>query len=152
MHNQQSQDSPTKTFLRWNDYDKMVDFLISRLDIDQYDAICGIPRGGMMLALIMSYKTNKPVITPIELAINNIRQTLIVDDIIDSGKTLKEYIDKGYDTAVVFKSNRCPITPDYFAYISDKWIVFPYECEDVEDTISEVSIENVDERHGEESK
>lgn len=151
MQDQQSQNNPTKIFLTWNNYSNLVDHLISKMDMSKYDTICGIPRGGMVLALIMSYKTNKPIITPVELDLytQNLDKVLIVDDIIDSGKTMEQYIEK-YTTAALFKSYRCPIETDYYAQLSCNWIVFPYECDDVEDTVSEVNLKNVNERHGKE--
>ena len=65
--------------------------------------------------------------------VNNI---LIVDDVVDSGKTIEE-IYKVFDSnnisakikiaTVYYKPMTSSILPDYYLYESDEWIVFPHE-------------------------
>ena len=53
----------------------------------QFDNIYAIPRGGYMLALFLSHIFDKPIVTePTE-------NSLVVDDICDTGETLLKYTD-----------------------------------------------------------
>ncbi len=68
---------------------------------------------------------------------------LIIDDIFDSGKSCKAILEKiklkmrantpsVIKIATVFwkpKNNKTDIVPDYYCLITDKWVVFPHELE-----------------------
>jgi GTP cyclohydrolase I len=80
----------------------------------------GIPRGGMYLAAMLN-----PVNTPEEADV-------IIDDLIDSGKTIKKWAVKYPDKQIAILINKND--PKY----KDKWIVFPWEEEgtkEIEDVI-----------------
>lgn len=140
-----------KEYLSWGDYNALVDRLILKVpNIEKYEYICGVPRGGLLLSLIMSYKLNIPVITPSEISnlvyIDHLdhKSILVVDDIIDSGKTLVKFVEAGFPIATIYKQEKCTIKPDWFVESNTNWIVFPYETE--EDSLSSVNIENIQER------
>lgn len=65
------------------------------------------------------------------------RRVLIVDDIVDTGLTLKVAFNMVYNagasearTAALYVKSRSTFKPDYFIRLVDKWVVFPYEyCE-----------------------
>jgi len=64
----------------------------------------------------------------------NGKNALIVDDIWDSGKTMKAVLDKlGYKTnirtATLFWKETAPEKPNYYSEIASKneWIIFPFE-------------------------
>lgn len=73
-------------------------------------------------------------------AIREGTKVLIVDDTFDTGLTtakLKEIIaSRGADVRIavlVWKptNNKTSIEPDYWAWTTDKWVVFPHELEDL---------------------
>lgn len=89
-----------------------------------YKSIYPIPRGGYFTAIELSRLLN----TPIECDKANIdHTTLVVDDICDSGKTIKEF--DGYDTAVAFVKKRSLNKVSFFGGIvpENDWLVFPDE-------------------------
>jgi hypoxanthine phosphoribosyltransferase len=62
------------------------------------------------------------------------KEVLLVDDVADSGKTLKratEYLQgfspKSITVATLFYKERSIFRPDYFARKTSRWILFPYE-------------------------
>jgi len=62
------------------------------------------------------------------------KHVLLVDDVADSGKTLKRattYVKsfgpKSVTVATIFYKPRSVFRPDYFAKQTNKWILFPYE-------------------------
>lgn len=101
-----------------------------------YKSIYPIPRGGYFTAIELSRLLN----TPIECDKANIdHTTLVVDDICDSGKAIKEF--DGYDTAVAFVKERSLNKVSFFGRIVPKndWLVFPDEHETtVEENITRI--------------
>ena len=73
-------------------------------------------------------------------AIADTDKVLIVDDVLDSGGTLRAVLDRlgagrragAVRTAVVYwkpSAGRHGITPDYYVGVMEKWIVFPHELQ-----------------------
>lgn len=93
------------------------------------NGVYGIPRGGLVLAVMISHKLNIP------LLMSPAKGCLIVDDICDSGESLLHYsknssgIEK-YDykiTTMFYKKNNL-VKPDYyFETKKNEWVVFPWE-------------------------
>ena len=86
-------------------------------------SICGIPRGGLVVAVRLSHMLDLPLI----LHSKEIQpHTLIVDDIADSGKTLRKY--KNSLIATLYYNERSTVIPKFWIFKKkDKWIVFPWE-------------------------
>lgn len=113
--------------------------LVDRLKEDEYfhlDECPGIftfPRGGLVLATLLSYLIDKPILT------NPVDGCIIIDDIVDTGITMKKYSDLKNDknyfiTSMFVQLNQlqevaeynCKV--DYFEYVKDsEWIVYPWE-------------------------
>lgn len=147
----------------WEYYFQLVNRLITIIydqAQEKFDLIVGISRGGIIPTLFMSHAWNIPldvivtssytkkneqsklkIGTPSYLCFPDITKEsriLIVDELVDSGKTLKAVVDlykkKGFKnirTAVLFYKESSKFDPDYFAASEDKdtWIKFPYEKE-----------------------
>jgi hypoxanthine phosphoribosyltransferase len=118
------------------------------------DFIVGVSRGGWAPGRILSDllenahtvnikiefyvgigKTSRePVVTqPLSESITN-RNVLVVDDVSDSGKSLKvameHMLEKGaakVKTATVYFKPHSIFKPDYFAVSTSDWIIFPWE-------------------------
>jgi hypoxanthine phosphoribosyltransferase len=83
--------------------------------------------------------------------INEDSNLLIIDDIFDSGKTIKGIVDKiksesknpKIKIATVYykpKNNKTDIVPDFYLKKTGSWLVFPHELEDLtEDEIKKKS-------------
>lgn len=89
-----------------------------------YSSLYPIPRGGYKIAIELSKILNIPIITNKE---NINKNTLIVDDLIDSGKTIQEF--NKYDTAVLFIKNKKNKLATYYVQElkQNEWIKFPDE-------------------------
>ena len=117
------------------------------------EIIVGVARGGWFPARIISdlldnphlanirvefyvdiYKTVKePVITQqVSTSVKN-KRVLIVDDITDSGKSLKIVRNKleneatGVRTATLYHKPWSSYKPDFYARETDAWVIFPWE-------------------------
>ena len=120
----------------WKDVDDFVDYVHNVLILNQafnistISGVYGIPRGGLVLAVMLSHRLDVPLLSaPAE-------GCLIVDDICDSGESLLHYVKnssgddaKHYIIATMYrKQNANDIVPDIsYKTKDDKWIVFPWE-------------------------
>lgn len=72
-------------------FNRDIDQLAIAVSVYAVKDIYGIPRGGLIPAVCLAHKTNLPLITdPKKIT----EQTLIVDDIVDSGKTITSLYKK----------------------------------------------------------
>lgn len=88
----------------------------------KYGSIYPILRGGYYVALKLSRGLDIPLSDTI------MKDTLIVDDLIDSGNTISCYPDN--DIAVLYVKNNKAMEVDYFADEVEGWITFPWEQKD----------------------
>jgi len=91
--------------------------------------VYGPPRGGCIFAVILSHKLNAVYLTSLKEK-HNPATTLIVDDVSDSGKTLKRLIShKNYISATAFIKLKTDYIPNIYCRIvpKDVWIDYPYE-------------------------
>jgi hypoxanthine phosphoribosyltransferase len=123
------EDTISKIYLSWDDVIILVDDLCRKIQLDQpnIDSIHGIARGGLIPAVLISHKLGLPytdVILP---------NTLVVDDICDSGVTLEN--SPGVWTAVLhYKPHTSCFQPSIWSEIhkGDEWVIYPWEREDSE--------------------
>ena len=109
-------------YFTWSDFDKSVDHITNRCMNFEFSGIYGVPRGGLCLAVALSHKLN------IKLISEPLKNSLVVDDIYETGITLNTYKDiEGAMFFVLFSK----IKPIWWntVHISEKseWIVFPWE-------------------------
>jgi len=110
-----------------DDCKKIVEFISDK----EFRNIYGIPRGGLVLAVKLSHLLNDKLIILNAGLISS--DTLVVDDISDSGKTLLEYYDcsktKLYVTLWIKEGTL--FTPSFYIRTKspDEWVIFPWETE-----------------------
>ena len=109
-------------YFTWEEFDKSVEHIASKCEFLKFSGIYGIPRGGLCLAVALSHKLK------INLLSKPIKNSLIVDDVYETGITLKNHKNiEGAEFFVLF-SKKTPVWWNS-VYISEKsdWIVFPWE-------------------------
>jgi len=109
-------------YLTWNDFDKSVEHIANKCKFLDLSGIYGVPRGGLCLAVALSHKLK------LNLMSEPIKNSLIVDDVYETGITLNNFKDiEGAMFFVLFSK----IRPTWWntVYLSEKkeWIVFPWE-------------------------
>lgn len=120
-----------KVFVYWDDISVLVDELCNTITSSgvQIKSITGIERGGLIPAVMISHKLNIPYVNKIN------KDTLVIDDICDSGETLKNTV-AGY-TATLHYKKTASFTPDFYSKeVGEEWIVYPWERND-SDTIQD---------------
>lgn len=119
----------------WEDIDKIANQLennIRQKNTNNIKAITGLPRGGLVLAVLLSHRLGIPYLgistVMVDYSIKP-KDVLVVDDICDSGITLKPFVDKGYTTVTIDLKVGAIIVPDYYVNVieKEKWIVYPWE-------------------------
>ena len=106
----------------WDEFDKSVEQIANKCKYLNFSGVYGVPRGGLCLAVALSHKLK------INLISEPIKNSLIVDDVYETGITLSTFKNiEGAKFFVLF-SKKKPIWWNS-VYISEKsdWIVFPWE-------------------------
>ena len=109
-------------YFTWSEFDKSVEHIANKCKFLEFSGIYGVPRGGLCLAVALSHKLK------INLISEPMKNSLIVDDIYETGFTLKSFKDiEGAMFFVLFSK----VKPTWWntVNISEKreWIVFPWE-------------------------
>ena len=96
-----------------------------------FKGVYGIPRGGLILAVMLSHKLDIPLIMSVDELDEN---SIIIDDIADTGKTLLDFVEYESYVVTIHEHEQSLIKPNYSVIDKgDKWIVYPWETEDSEE-------------------
>lgn len=150
-----------KLNLTWKLYGKMCEDLSNKIMYqseiklpDNDVCLYGVPRGGVIIANILSYILDVPVVTSVKEAEKlGVHNVIVVDDISDTGKTFYNRVvfwnkhwagiplnpidNRRVISASLILNERSKFIPDFLVYINrGKWVNFPYDRE--KDTISKV--------------
>ena len=109
-------------YFSWEEFDKSVEQIANKCKFLKFSGIYGVPRGGLCLSVALSHKLKINLIT------KPIKNSLIVDDVYETGITLNTYKNiEGAKFFVIFSKSK----PTWWnsVHISEKseWIVFPWE-------------------------
>jgi len=127
-----------KVILSWDDIKDAIEKLAEKIENLEKKPfyIYGIPRGGLIPATWLSHKTGISYyqINAAQISkMADLSHILIVDDICDSGKTVKE-IRENYPKVRVaclyYKENEIAKPDIYGELMGDEWLVFPWEVDE----------------------
>lgn len=113
-----------KEYYSWEKFDKDVTILIYRLKRvhKRFDGVWGPARGGLPLAVTLSHALNLPF-----LSRPRSKRTLIVDDLADTGKTLKKYAGKNFIVTIFYHPQSIFVPNVWLRKKGKRWILFPWE-------------------------
>ena len=126
-----------KEYLGWYDMDMATTLIVTQIEEDQWRPrkVCGVVRGGVIPAVMISHQMNIPFepITPDTVLLDG-KDVLIVDDIYDTGKTikhLKKLNPQARFATILFNLKHDEYEVDYYGngYSGEEWIVFPWESD-----------------------
>lgn len=141
-------------YVSWEEIKQLVSRIAKTIEKDQYDLLLAIAVGGLVPTALFSKELGMKNVTSISarsyegqeqksLYLSNFPEgkylenasVLIIDDIVDSGKTVEHLINllltsykvKSVDVASIFVNEKSSIQPKYFGEVTNQWIVFPWE-------------------------
>ena len=122
-----------KKLYDWNWVDEQIDKIGEKLEgFEKPQFITGVPRGGLIPAVLMSHKFDIPFIgleaaktLPGDLK----KKILVVDDIADSGNTLAQIQRHNFRTATLARRYSSSFSPTFVGedISDDHWLIFPWE-------------------------
>ena len=133
-----------KLHYTWDEFFKDAEELARQISQHKPESLIAISRGGLFLAgllskylsihlvdtiCITSYTDDKRgQLDILKSARTDLPHPLIVDDVVDSGETMRYTLEK-YNTPSVtlFYKPVSIIKPDYYLHTTDKWISFPWD-------------------------
>ena len=119
------EDTTSKVYLEWSEIHECVRILCTKIFMDypNIDSVMGLPRGGLIPAVLISHELNLPFV------LHPGKNTLVVDDINDTGHTLSKA--PGAYWAVLHNKPTSKFKDCIYAKeVGNQWIVYPWERED----------------------
>ena len=119
-----------KHYVTWDEIKGFIEKVAERYKYEKITGIYGIPRGGIILATMLSYKMDIPMV------LAPCRGCIIIDDISDTGETLLHYDrntsaggeKKGYHIVKMFYREASLVKPEFYTHLkTNEWIVYPWE-------------------------
>ncbi len=132
-----------KKHVSWTELDYLVDRLATEIKISHnmddnipnevYSGIYGIPRGGLIIAVMLSHRLGIPYNDRLQEMYG--KRFLIIDDIADSGKTLERMKSEVYEHADIatlhYNMKESVVEPEHWIENkNNRWIVYPWEQDD----------------------
>ena len=109
-------------YFTWREFDKSVELIANKCKFLEFSGIYGVPRGGLCLAVALSHKLELNLIS------KPTKNSLIVDDIYETGITLNSFKDiEGATYFVLFSKIKPTWWNTVFISKKSQWIVFPWE-------------------------
>ncbi len=110
------------SYFTWSEFDKSVEHIANKCRFLELSGIYGVPRGGLCLAVALSHKLK------INLISEPIKNSLIVDDVYETGVTLSTFKDiEGAVFFVLFSKIKPTWWNTVFITKKSEWIVLPWE-------------------------
>lgn len=117
----------TKINVTWEEVEKYIDEVCNFYKDKRITGVYGLPRGGLIFAVMLSHKMNIP------LLMAPTKDCIIIDDICDSGESLLHYTTNRYDNnkyhiTTMYYNQKSKIKVEcYLEEKEDKWIRYPWE-------------------------
>ena len=127
-----------KTYITWDEYDDMINKIavyIKHISEEEIGAVYGLPRGGLPIAVSLSHSLGLPLLMDYyDRKIVTDKKILVVDDIADTGNTLKDFESPHNVICTLHYHEDSIVLPNYYVKLKgDKWIVYPWETRDSEE-------------------
>ena len=108
--------------LNWSEFDECIYSITKKFKNKKFEGVYGFPRGGLCIAVALSHSLELPLLD------NPKNNSLIVDDIYDTGHTLEKIKYLNDSETHVWISKKKPTWWNSYKYIEDnEWIIFPWE-------------------------
>lgn len=122
-----------KVYVTWEEVEAFLRKVKAAYQDKEVSGVFGVPRGGLIFAVALSHMMKIPLLAA------PCKNSIIIDDICDSGETMLHYYKnssgdgKGHSHIVTmyYKQNSLGVVPEFYDKEKhDAWIVFPWEKEE----------------------
>ena len=116
----------------WEEITSIIKILAKNLSEFGIRSVTGIPRGGLIPAIMLSHEMGIPYID-LDRACKKDSSvkthTALVDDISDSGHTLLPYLKHQFPVVTLLTRSTTEVIPTYTGQVIDNsdWVIFPWE-------------------------
>lgn len=118
-----------REYYTWERFEKDIAKIAEWARDKGFKNIYGIPRGGLVLGVKLSHLLDVPLV----LSKDDItRQTLVVDDIVQTGGTVQRlvvYLGFEPSVASLFRVVGAKMQPTFSLNDKTRWVVFPWETD-----------------------
>lgn len=124
---------PRKYYYTWDLFEEDVKVIWEKIKLLGLDIkyVYGIPKGGLPLAVKLANMFNVPLLTSTsQLKPSLGKKVLLVDDISDTGETLRDFpFSKKFYTVTLFIKPKTLFVPNFNVRVisNETWCVFPWE-------------------------
>lgn len=108
-------------YLEWDEFDVAVHDIVNKVQDLHITSIYGEPRGGLILAVALSHRLDKPLIDKPQIG------TLWVDDIVETGRTMNKVKEPAVFYASWFGLDNFKSLHYSEKFSKNEWLVFPWE-------------------------
>jgi len=114
-----------KRYYKWQDLEKDMTKLAKQIDDTQiaFKNIFPVARGGLVPSVMLSHKLDIPIVLDKKYIS---KYTLIVDEVVATGKTL-HHLKKFNVVCIHWKPKTASFEPKFYARKTSEWIVYPWE-------------------------
>lgn len=122
----------SRYFLAWDWVEEQLNTIGEQIESKELEFVSGIPRGGLIPAVMASHLFGIKYISysSAKLLPKDIREnTLVIDDIADTGHTLVEADELGFLTGTLAVRSTTQTLPTFSGELinDERWLVFPWE-------------------------
>ena len=121
--------TPPVIQITWADAQHEAERIVARWQHHNIETVYGIPTGGVPVAMLCAQLTGWQLVNNPD-DIND--HTLVVDDLVDTGRTLSAYT--GLNTDAMYRKPYSPTNAAQDATEVDSWLAFPWERDDGDPT------------------
>ena len=109
-------------FLDWSQFEHCIEMISLRCRNQSIKGVYGVPRGGICLAVALSHSLQIPLLK------EPLPGSLLVDDIYETGRTLRQFKEIPGTITYVWISKDQPVWwHSVEVDLSNEWYVFPWE-------------------------
>lgn len=119
--------------LTWHTINQQADALAERWRKQKIRVVYGVPMGGMPVAMLVAKRLDTRLAMPDEnmgamlQAEAEGRRVLVVDDLVDTGRTLMPYAEAGLRVDALYRKPYSPAGLASGATMAEGWLRFPWE-------------------------
>lgn len=116
-----------RDYYTWEQFEQDCAKIVRWAKGKKFKNVYGIPRGGLVVAVKLSHLLDIPLVLHAE---DVSPDTLVVDDIVDTGGTIERIFAiprKKIRIASLYLNPKARMKPDYFVQKRKSWVVFPWE-------------------------